>query len=232
MKRPVLVVCGCLGAAALAFALVLTGGSKGRPAAATSPAPPTTVSDARPDPRGAAGPTTTRGGLPAGFTRNQAGASAAAMTYACASQRWLYLPDAEVERAVRAVATSAAAPRLIRDVLGEVRAAREALAASAGRIWWIVRPLAVKVESADEDRARVAVWTVSVLSASDVALPQSDWSTVTVDLVWEDGDWRVDAIDDARGPTPMVGPKDQPWQPEPFDEALDGFVRVDVGGGL
>lgn len=164
-----------------------------------------------------------------GFSRDVAGARAAAMTFASASQRWLYLEDVEVEASVAAVSTPVAAPALAREVLDEVRVARESLSNSPGRVWWIVRPLAVDVDAYTPDRARVVVWTVTVLSASDVALPQSDWTTVTVDLAWHDGDWRVDAIADVPGPTPMLGPRDQPWQPEPFDDALDGFERVDVG---
>jgi hypothetical protein len=166
--------------------------------------------------------------MPVGFSRDEAGARAAAMTYAAASQRWLYLDDGAVNAAVAAIATPSAAPALARDVLDDVRMARESLATSAGRVWWFVRPLAVNVETYTPARARVAVWTVTVLSASDVALPQSDWTTVTIDLAW-DGDWRVDAITDEPGPTPMLGPRDQPWQPEPFDDALDGFERVDIG---
>jgi hypothetical protein len=34
------------------------------------------------------------------------------------------------------------------------------------------------------------------------------------------------SIDDTVGPTPMSGVRDEPWQPEPFDDALDGFERV------
>ena len=175
------------------------------------------------------GPSTERGGMPAGFSDDEAGARAAAMTYASASQRWLYLDDAGVEAAVSAISTPVAGPRLTREVLEEVRVARESLWRTPGRVWWIVRPLAVEVETFTPERARVAVWTVTVLSASDVALPQSDWTTVTVDLAWHDGDWRVDDIADAPGPTPMLGPRDQPWQPEPFDDALAGFERVEVG---
>jgi hypothetical protein len=70
------------------------------------------------------------------------------------------------------------------------------------------------------------VWTVSVLSAADVALPQADWLTVSVDLVWEAEDWRVDDVRDAPGPTPMLGVRDQPWQPEPFADTLAGFERL------
>lgn len=175
------------------------------------------------------GPTAVRAGMPVGFSRTEPGARAAAMTYSAASQLWLYFTDEEIEEAVAAIAAPPAAPSLTREVVGEVGVAREALAASPGRVWWVVRPLATRVEAFTPDRARISVWTVTVLSAADVALPQSEWITVTVELVWSDGDWLVEAITDTAGPTPMLGPRDQPWQPEPLDDALEGFERVEVG---
>ena len=94
-------------------------------------------------------------------------------------------------------------------------------------MWWLVRALAWKVESIDRREARVSVWTVTVLSAAKVAAPQSEWMTVTVDLRWVHGDWRVDDVRDVLGPTPMMGPKDRAWDAEPFDDALDGYARLD-----
>ncbi len=106
-------------------------------------------------------------------------------------------------------------------------AARERLGTSPGRVWWLVRPLASRVESFRSHEASVAVWTVTVLSAEEVASPQTEWVTVTVDLAWVDSDWRVDGIRNRPGPTPMTGPNDQPWNAVPFDDALAGFTRLD-----
>ncbi len=165
-------------------------------------------------------------GAATGFTRSEEGAREAAIAYATASQRWLHLSDDELEAAVRALSSEDAAERLVQEVVAEVSLARDALVRSAGPVWWLVRPLAWRLENYSPERARVAVWTVSVLSAADVAVPQADWLTVTVELVWEAGDWRVDDVRDTPGPTPMVGVRDQPWQPEPFDDALAGFERL------
>lgn len=162
--------------------------------------------------------------------RSEAGAQATAMAYATASQDWLYLDDEGIERSVRVIATAAAGAALARDTVADMRAARQALAASAGRVWWIVRPLAARVEHFEPSGARVVVWTVSVLSAAEVALPQADWTRVTVDLAWTDGGWRLQAIADTPGPTPMTGTRDRPWQPEALDEALRGFEPVSSGG--
>lgn len=177
------------------------------------------------------GPTGERAGMEVGFARSEAGARAAAVSYATASQRWLYMTDDEIGAALTAIGTPAAAPRLADEVVAEVAVARDGLAASPGRVWWIVRHLAARLDAYTDLRARVSVWTVTVLSAPGVALPQADWLTVTVYLEWHGGDWRVAAVDDEPGPTPMVGVRDQPWQPAPFDDALEGFERVGSEGG-
>lgn len=159
-------------------------------------------------------------------TASEETAVAAALDLAAAPQAWMYLSDADLEAAVRAIAAPASADRLVREIVGDVRVARDALARSPGRVWWIVRPLAWKVESFASDRAQIAVWTVSVLSAADVALPQSDWATTTLDLSWDGATWRLVATRDTPGPSPQLGGSDSAWQPGPFDEALDGFRRV------
>ena len=189
------------------------------PSAAEAPRP--TV------PAGVAGPAGDAAGVPVGFSADEPGAVAAAVAYATASQRWLYFTDEEIEAAIAEIATPVAAPRLAEDVVADVSMAREQLAQSSGRIWWLVRPLAWRVDDFRDTEARVSVWTVTILSAASVAAPQSEFLTVTLDLSWVDGDWRVDGVRDTPGPTPITGPHDQPWDAEPFDQALDGFTRMD-----
>ena len=158
--------------------------------------------------------------------RDEAGAVTAAVAYTAASQRWLYLSDDEILTAVAEIATPQAADRLADEVVEEVRSSRDELAQSPGRVWWLVHPLAWRVETHSPDEATVAVWTVTVLAASEVAVPQSAWITVTVDLEWVGGAWRVGAVRDRPGPTPMTGPRDEPWDSRPFDDALEGFTRL------
>lgn len=178
-------------------------------------------------PAGGSGPSLERAGLDVGFASDQDGAVAAAVSYATASQRWLYFTDDEIRAAVAEIATPVAAARLADEIVLDVSTAREQLGASPGRIWWLVRPLAWRVEHHDADEARVSVWAITILSAAEVAAPQSEFMTVTLDLAWVDGDWRVDGVRDTPGPTPLSGPHDQPWDAEPFDDALDGFTRLD-----
>lgn len=162
--------------------------------------------------------------------RTEQGARTTAIVFATASQDWLYMTDEQIDRSVRAIATASAGLSLSRETVADLRTARDALAKSPGRVWWLVRPLASRVERFGPASARVVVWTVTVLSAADVALPQADWVRVTVDLVWAEDSWRLEAINDLPGPTPMTGTKDRAWQPEPFDDALKGFERVSSEG--
>lgn len=149
----------------------------------------------------------------------------AALAYASASQQWLYLEDEAIEAAIREVTTDGAADRLVRQTVSEIGVAREALVHAAGPVWWFVRPLATRV-TVGEGRAAASVWIVTVLSAPGVALPQADWLTLDLELVWRDGRWLLESIEDRPGPTPTSGVRDDPWQPELFAEALSGFERL------
>ena len=161
--------------------------------------------------------------------QDEAGATAAALAYAAAPQAWLYMTDDEVRAEVAVLATSEAADRLADEVVDEIASARVELADSAGPIWWVVHPVAWRMDSFRPTKATVSVWTFSFLSAADVAVPQTEWTTTTFDLEWVRGGWRVASVRDSVGPTPAVGPTDQPWEPEPLDDALDGFTRLAWG---
>jgi hypothetical protein len=165
-------------------------------------------------------------GRPARQDHDEAGAIDAAIAYAVAPQAWLYLDDEEIRTSVGQISTPDAAARLTDEVLGEIGEARDRLARAAGPVWWIVHPLATKVQSYSPTEATISVWTVSLLSAADVAMPQTEWATSTFRLEWSAGGWRVAAVTDTVGPTPTIGPTDQPWEPESLDEALEGFQRL------
>ncbi len=220
-----LVIAGAAIAAIAIVALLTAFGPSAAPqrvpATATPPAQRPAV------PQGATGPVAEQAGVPVGFARSESGAVAAAATYAAAPQRWLYFTDDEITAAVHEIATPVAAPRIAADVTADVQVARRHLGESTGAVWWLVRPLAWRIDDFTADEATVSVWTVTLLSAEAVAAPQAEWVTVGLDLAWVDGDWRVDAVRDTPGPTPMTGPADQPWVSSSFDAALTGFTRID-----
>ena len=60
------------------------------------------------------------------------------------------------------------------------------------------------------DRAVVKLWTVSVASGSKRPNVEEVWGTLTVSLVWTDGDWRVEGNESTPGPAPIDLPAGQP----------------------
>jgi hypothetical protein len=78
----------------------------------------------------------------------------------------------------------------------------------------------------DAASAQVSVWTLTVLSAPGLAPPQAEWMRVVVQLSYLGGSWKLSAISQTPGPTPMSGAKDQPWQADAFGAALARFAPV------
>lgn len=178
------------------------------------------------------GPTREVHDAPAGFAATRQGASAAAIAYTTTlSQRLLYLEPPAAEAAVRAIAARASADTLVADTAAGLRAAREPLAQGSGATWWAVRPLALKIEAYSPQRARLSVWLVRVLSRQGVVVPQSSWVTETVEVVWEDGDWRLWSDTSTPGPTPVLDGSDMPATAVQLDAALTGFELVGTEAG-
>lgn len=159
-------------------------------------------------------------------TADEAEGVETAITQATASQDWLYQSDDEVREAIQAASTPDAGDRLAREALTELDVARTALAGASGPVWWLVRPLAWRTIDRSGASMSVSVWTISILSARDLAAPQITFRTTTVDLVARDGRWLVANIASVDGPTPNLAPGALPDDSTTFDHALDGYTRI------
>lgn len=197
------------------------------PAPASAPRP-------RPVPSGASdgggevgpGPWDAVEGIGVGFSHDEGGAVAAAVSYAAAPQVWLYLSDDQVADTAGAVTAERARDELVPRLVEDARLLRTEVTRAEGTVWFVVSPLATKVESYTVSRAVVRVWLVRVLSADGVAVPQSGWQTVTLDLDWERGDWRIAGVAESEGPTPQLESGLQPWAADYLGSELAGFRRV------
>lgn len=224
----VVAVAGLVGVIAGA---VLRGGASPQPATRGPQHPAVPQDDERRSPPAqATGPG--RGVAPEGgrasFARSETGAVAAAVSYATASQSWMYLTDDDVVEAVEAVVAPESRDELVARVVDDVRLLRDQLQEASGTVWFVVAPLATRLDAYSSSHAVVRVWVVQVLAADGVAIPQSGWQTLTLDLRWHDGGWRVAGVDEAEGPTPQLEAGLRPWAADLLDETLSGFVRVGV----
>mgnify|MGYP003450374391 CR=1 FL=1 len=65
-----------------------------------------------------------------------------------------------------------------------------------------------------------------MLSAEQVAAPQSGWTTLTLGLAWQGDDWRIRSVDEAEGPASVAV---YPWEisiaREPPDDSSLNHVR-------
>jgi hypothetical protein len=165
-------------------------------------------------------------GVGVGFSHDEAGAVAAAVSYTVAPQAWLYRSDEVVRASVEAVTVPAARGELVPGLVEDARLLRDELSEASGVVWFVVAPLATKVESYRTDRAVVRVWATRVLSADGVAVPQSGWHTETFELAWVGGDWRIAGVEETEGPTPQLEAGLQPWAADYVGQELSGFVRL------
>ena len=69
---------------------------------------------------------------------------------------------------------------------------------------WDDIPLTATITRSNRATAQVRVWSVAVLGAPDVGVPNQTWHTVTVDLVWQHDDWKVNGWVDRPGPAPTL----------------------------
>ncbi|HEX9991551.1 MAG TPA: hypothetical protein VGB14_01350 [Acidimicrobiales bacterium] len=138
----------------------------------------------------------------------------------------MYATPEQVVDIVTATSADGATEASPAEVSASVTEAQAVLVGGFGTAWWIVAPLAVRVDAYDGDRAQVSVWVVRVLSRAAVASPQTSWAVTTLELVWERGDWRVWSSDDSPGPTPEPDGSDRPATATQLDERLDGFELV------
>jgi hypothetical protein len=92
-----------------------------------------------------------------------------------------------------------------------------------GRWWWVFSPLATAVRDFSKERATVQVWALNVQSQDGWKRPVGAYVTVTVELVWKDGRWRVWSSQATPGPTVSPTSDTPVVDSAVLDRRLDGF---------
>lgn len=153
------------------------------------------------------GPSTVRAGVPAGWSRDETGALAAAvsavrMTGPIARAGFITRADM-----IDALATARYGPVLASESAAQLEEMRGELAAAGVTVQAVELhelPLTAHLVRSGDGVATVEVWAVAVIVVPEVAAPRQVWRTVTVELAWEAGDWRIDGWSTRAGPTPAL----------------------------
>ncbi|MEU5242393.1 hypothetical protein ACH4UR_37460 [Streptomyces lydicus] len=207
----------------LAIGIVLTlfggsggGGSKDGAGSNQAPAESKPTSQA-----GGSGPgakaSSTKNGVPVGYPRSKGGAVAAAVNYQAARSAPGYFTDEALRHQVlKTVMTSSALTGQQQQddqTAKGLMASLGATAKTAPDMVMRAASLGTNVASYSRDTATVRVWmseVVGVPTEKSKMPVAGTWSTYTLILQWQDGDWKVASIDRADGPTPMVAPDSSP----------------------
>lgn len=200
MRRPVV---AALLAGAIVGGLALRGCQRSDNAESTRAVPPVTTPPSAAGP----GPLEREHGVPVGWSRDERGARAAAVSAVALTgeiARAGFITRADM---IAVLASERFAPTLasessvqLQELLGDL----PANGVPAASVLWRELPLTADVVHADSSTASVRVWAVLVVGAPDSGSPRQLWRTVTVDLVWERADWRVDGWTTTSGPTPAL----------------------------
>ena len=167
-------------------------------------------------------------GVPVGFAHSRAGVTAAAVSYVRLGEVVLNAAPSDAETVLRRVASRDAADAFVAQEQAGFAQLREALARGTGTAHLRVGVLATRVEAFSPGRARVALWRVAVLSREGMTSPGEQWATVTYELVWEAGDWKIWSETSAAGPSPAAADA-RPASPSALEAALSGFVAYPRG---
>ncbi|MFF7953936.1 hypothetical protein [Streptomyces griseorubiginosus] len=198
---------------ALGMALTLFGGG-----AKDNSATPQTPGDSTPTSQaGGSGPgakaTSVKGGVPVGYPRTKDGAAAAAVNYQMARSSPGYFTDAALRHQV--LKTMMTPSALSQQEAQDDQTAKGLMASlgvteqTAPEMVMRAASLGTSVRSFSEDTATVRIWMSEVVGVptENSKMPVSGtWSTYTLILQWQDGDWKVATIDLSDGPTPLVAP--------------------------
>ena len=158
--------------------------------------------------------------VPSGFSHDSDGAADAAVAYAQYAAVIVGMPIDKAMQVQSAVATDRVRASTVARIQQQLLALYAA--ASPETLSYRVGVLAVHVVMTSRDEAHAEVWQVGTLFAPNLPA-YARWSTLTEDLVWERGDWRVNGEHTEPGPTPTPDTRSAPTAPADLAAQLTAF---------
>lgn len=224
----------------LAVALRATGSSGSShdpaPGVSRSPSVPTTA------PAGAGGDPATsaralRDGVPVGYAHTRHGAVDAAVNDEVARSSRAYFTNTAVRhRIIAAMATRESRAELTRNDdagMDKVLVSLGVNDTNADTLVARAAAMGTKVDSYSSTVATVEVWMAGLIGTTSTRAPlpvSASWTTYTLTIQWEDGDWRLATVNAVDGPTPLDTGGDTPSSVDDFrtaDRAFDAPPYID-----
>ena len=153
------------------------------------------------------GPAAVVDGIPHGWRHDADGARAAAVAAVSVTGEIATAGFITRDDLIESIASSAYASELAAlssRQLEELSIELGEAGVAPSQLVWSESPLRARTVSADDRSAVVDVWSVLVVGVPGVGAPRQVWRTVTIELVWERDDWRIDRWAAAAGPTPAL----------------------------
>lgn len=153
------------------------------------------------------GPADVVDGVPHGWRHDAEGARAAALAAVSLTGEIATAGFITRSDIIGSIATSGYGPALASlssGQLAELSVELGGVGVSPAELVWSEIPLTARIVTVDDHRAVVEVWAVLVVGVPGVGAPRQAWRTVTVEVAWERGDWRIDGWAARPGPTPAL----------------------------
>lgn len=171
------------------------------------------------------GPTSIRNGVGVGFSQDEPGAVAAATNMVLTVEQAASVDRVEAVRAYETLASEASQQSLGLEMSNSWDALRRSIAANGpptASLYLRSIPVGHQVVRFSEERATVELWSLTLIAADGMNDPMASWETATIELVWEDNDWKVWSAHSEQGPTPRwVGAEPSPV--EAFLASVDRY---------
>lgn len=169
-------------------------------------------------------------GVPVGYPHTEAGAVQAAVNYQVARSSPGYFTDAPTRhRIIRAMATSESRETLTHNDDAAMERVLASLGINHGSADTLVARAATmgtKIDSYSDQVATVEVWMAGLIGTTDERAPlpvSASWSTYTLTLQWQDGDWKLATVSSVPGPTPLDTGSSAPSSVDDFRAADQDF---------
>jgi hypothetical protein len=148
-------------------------------------------------------------GVPVGYQRSQQGAIAAATNYTRFLGGPLILQPENARSAMTTLAAPESKDKLLKELEGNLAGIQNGSqiitnAARGVKVAVASYPLAYHVNNYSSTVAEVSIWSMAVLGEDGQLAPTQAWDTITVDLEWTNGDWKVTSDGTIPGPAPAL----------------------------